>query len=109
MATSQNLGVWILEQSDRFLKATRRRVGKLGGKHGSPAWPLVGARRGQGDVGLFEWLLAAQLATSGERRFDDVLVTRTATKIPVQAAPHLGFRRVGMVAQELIDGDNHAG
>src|SRR5260370_40955273 len=67
---------------------------------------LVGARVGEGGIGLFERLLTAQFAAGGKDRFDDVLVTRTATQVAIEAAANLGFGRVGVVAQELIDGDD---
>src|SRR5258708_27332596 len=69
---------------------------------------LVGARVGEGGVGFFERLLTAQLAAGRKDRFDDVLVARAATQVAVEAAANLGFGRVGVVAQELVDGDDHA-
>ena len=59
-------------------------------------------------LGLFERLLAAQLAPRRQRRLDDVLVARAAAQVAVQTAPYFGFGRVRVVAQELVDRDDHA-
>src|SRR5579864_5392421 len=64
---------------------------------------------GHRDIGLIERFFTAKFAPRREGGLDDVLIASAATQVAIEAAPNLCVRRIRVIAQQLIDGDDHAG